>query len=180
MNVNNSILVVIDMQNDFVSGSLGSADAQAIVPYMVDKVAKWQRLGRTVIYTQDTHTGDYLSTPEGRALPIVHCVDGTHGHAIIDGLDTGGCEVLRKGAFGCVQACARIAEIARAQDADVQLCGVCTDICVLSNAIILQALLPGRISVYARACAGATVAGHDAALLVMAACQIAIVKTTDI
>jgi len=164
------LLIVIDMQNDFITGALGSRQAEDILPDVIKKVEQYKWNGDAVLYTRDTHHDNYLSTQEGRLLPVVHCVEGTHGHLLADGLDTEGSEVFDKPSFGSLELVERVAS--GGYD-EIELCGVCTDICVVSNALILKARLPEiRISVDARCCAGVTEESHRAALLTMKMCQV--------
>ncbi len=167
------LLVVIDMQNDFVTGVLGTKEAQEILPLVNEKIAQAQR----VIYTLDTHGEGYLSTQEGRKLPVVHCIRGTWGHALADGLLVkDGSEKIEKPTFGSVTLGETVrGMLERAEIDSVELIGVCTDICVISNAMLLKAYcteLP--VSVDASCCAGVTPQSHETALNAMQACQIAI------
>lgn len=166
-------LIVIDMQNDFIDGSLGTTEAQAIVPMVKDKIQEYASRGDEIIFTRDTHQEDYLKTPEGRKLPVKHCIEGTHGWQIADGLMQEGCEVINKPSFGWTGWSGRAF-------GQVELVGLCTDICVVSNALILKAEYPeAEISVDARCCAGVTVESHQAALLTMKMCQIEIAGLED-
>ena len=164
------LLIVVDMQNDFVTGALGSPRAERIIPNVKAKIGECMQSGGDVIFTRDTHHGDYPDTQEGRALPVVHCVEGTDGHRLVDGLAPESCEIFDKPSFGSLG----LAEKAAAGGYDeVELCGQCTDICVVSNALILKARLPETVvTVDAACCAGASDEGHKAALLIMKACQV--------
>ncbi len=164
------LLIVVDMQNDFITGSLGTVQAEWALPAVKAKVAEYRDNGDAVIFTRDTHGGDYLESQEGKYLPVVHCIEGTEGHEIAEGLSTEGCEVFDKPHFGSLE----LAEKAAAGSYDViELCGLCTDICVVSNALILKARLPEtKIAVDARCCAGVTEESHEAALLTMKMCQV--------
>ena len=167
------LLVVIDMQNDFVTGVLGTKEAQEILPLVNEKIAQAQR----VIYTLDTHGEDYLSTQEGRKLPVPHCIRGTWGHALADGLLVkDGSEKIEKPTFGSVTLGETVRGMLERGEIDsVELIGVCTDICVISNAMLLKAYcteLP--VLVDASCCAGVTPQSHETALNAMQACQIAI------
>ena len=167
------LLVVIDMQNDFVTGVLGTKEAQEILPLVNEKIAQAQR----VIYTLDTHGEDYLSTQEGRKLPVVHCVKGTWGHMLADGLLVkDGSEKIEKPTFGSVALGETVrGMLERAEIDSVELIGVCTDICVISNAMLLKAYCPELpVLVDASCCAGVTPQSHETALNAMRACQIAI------
>lgn len=173
-------LVIVDMQNDFITGSLANKDAERIVNKIVHKINNFD--GR-IIVTLDTHQNKkYLSTQEGKRLPIKHCIQGTKGHnlaqPIQDALDEKqGIYYIEKSTFGTTIYANLISDYN-----DVEFCGTCTDICVVSNAIILKSLCPEiHISVNATLCAGTTKENHTAALQVMRCCQIDVVeeKTDD-
>ena len=171
----NRILVVVDMQNDFVGGSLGSEAAQDITLNVLKKVAKFP--GR-VIFTQDTHGEDYLETQEGRRLPVKHCIKGTPGWRLIPGLEKLQQEhhwpVIQKPCFGSWKLAEELRQINQARPIQsIELIGLCTDICVVSNALLLKAALPEvEIRVDSRCCAGVTPESHEAALDTMKSCQI--------
>lgn len=168
------VLAVIDMQEDFVRGILGTSEAVGILDSVKDKIDGYLAAGDTVIYTQDTHTKAYLQTQEGRKLPVVHCLQGTPGWEIVPEVLRHGCCVIEKPAFGSLEFAACIKAIAGVTS--IELVGVCTDICVISNAIILKAGLPEiPIQVDASCCAGTSLEGHQTALRAMQACQIDIV-----
>lgn len=161
------VLIVIDMQNDFVTGALGSKEAQAIVPGVQAKIKAYADRGDRVIFTRDTHGEDYLDTPEGKKLPIKHCIKDTEGWQIVPGLETGNCEYINKPTFGW------LGWDDLGETDEIELIGVCTDICVVSNALILKAKYPNAvISVDAGCCAGVTPEKHEAALETMRSCQI--------
>jgi len=164
------LLIVVDMQNDFITGTLGSPQAQAILPKVKDKIEQYKKSGATIIFTRDTHHSDYMETQEGRNLQVLHCIEGTEGHTIADGLDTDGCEIFDKPTFGSLE----LAERAASGGFDeIELCGLCSDICVVSNALILKAQLPGtKVTVDALCCAGVTEESHKAAMLTMKMCQV--------
>lgn len=165
-------LIVVDMQNDFVDGSLGTAEAQAIVPAVVARIEKARAEGWTVIATMDTHGEDYLASAEGRKLPVTHCVRGTQGWQLEDRVRAALPEdaiIVEKPTFGCVRLPALIGDAPEA----IELIGLCTDICVVSNALLLKAHYPDAgISVDSACCAGVTPEKHAAALETMASCQI--------
>ena len=164
------LLIVVDMQNDFVDGSLGTKEAEGIVAHVKAKVEQYQEQGDTVIFTRDTHTEAYLDTQEGKKLPVVHCVKGTKGWEIIDCLQSYVQTVFDKPTFGSVQL-AHV--VARGGYEQIELVGLCTDICVVSNALLLKAALPEiQICVDSECCAGVTPASHEAALTTMKMCQI--------
>lgn len=162
-------LIVVDMQNDFIDGSLGTKEAQAIVANVKAKIQACHHRGDEIIFTRDTHGGDYLDTFEGRNLPVIHCVAGTHGWEIAQGLEVEGCQYIDKPTFGWTHWDEHRFE-------EIEIIGLCTDICVVSNALILRALNPSmEITVDASCCAGVTPATHRAALETMKMCQIRVV-----
>ncbi|MEG1858405.1 MAG: isochorismatase family cysteine hydrolase, partial [Pseudoflavonifractor sp.] len=168
------VLAVIDMRNDFISGALGTAEAAAIVPKVADKLARHRASGGRVVFTRDTHSAAYLNTQEGANLPVVHCVKGTDGWQICAALEVDDAPVVDKPTFGSLE----LAEVISAMDdvTAVELVGLCTDICVISNAMILKARLPEiPISVDAACCAGVTPESHENALQAMRLCQVAVV-----
>ncbi len=159
-------LIVIDMQNDFIDGSLGTKEAVAIVPAVRAKIEEYRSQGGEVIFTRDTHHEDYLDTPEGKKLPVRHCIIGTHGWNIADGLEFPGCRHIDKPTFGYIHWGDEAFE-------EIELIGLCTDICVVSNALILKAAFPeAEITVDPACCAGVTPETHKAALETMRMCQI--------
>lgn len=166
-------LVVVDMQKDFIDGSLGTKEAVAIVPGVVKKIDEWEGL---IVATRDTHHTDYLNTQEGRFLPVEHCIIDTEGWQINGdvqaALDRKGedVRVVDKPTFGSVKLAQMLLE---SGVEEIELVGLCTDICVVSNALLLKANMPEMpISVDASCCAGVTSGRHDAALETMRACQI--------
>ena len=171
--MNKKLLVVVDMQRDFLEGALGTREAQALLPRVRERIEGAKAAGETVVFARDTHDYDYLQTQEGKKLPVPHCIRGTEGWGIDPFLPSEGCRVFDKPTFGSRALAAYAAEEGFAA---VELIGVCTDICVLSNAVLLKAFLPeAEISVRADCCAGVTPARHETALEAMRACQIDIV-----
>ena len=170
------ILIVIDMQNDFIDGALGSPEAQAIVPVVSEKISSYKNMSdRVIIYTRDTHKDNYLNTQEGKLLPIPHCICGTQGWQIVDGLYQEGSLIEDKITFGSTWLPQYIMSNYKGRIGGIELIGVCTDICVVSNAMILKAHFPEvPIAVDASCCAGTSVEAHNAALTVMKSCQIEI------
>ncbi len=167
-------LIIIDMQNDFVTGSLGTAEARAMAPALCSYARQFE--GR-VFFTQDTHHENYLSTQEGRFLPVPHCLEGSEGWEVIPGLKdvfARADAVFRKSAFGSPEMALELRRRHEAGDVDaVEFAGVCTDICVASNALIVKAFLPETpLAALSSLCAGVTPAKHKAALETMRSCQI--------
>lgn len=159
-------LIVIDMQNDFVTGSLGTKEAQAIVPNVKKKIQEYVNRGDQIIFTRDTHYSNYLETQEGKMLPVEHCIYDTEGWEIVDELEVMNCIYVNKTSFGWDG-------WLKLNYEEIELIGVCTDICVISNALILKAQFPEvKITVDASCCAGVTPGLHEAALKVMKSCQI--------
>ncbi len=162
------LLIVIDMQNDFIDGSLGTKEAEAIVPRVIEKVKNFDG---EIIFTQDSHGKDYLDTQEGKKLPVIHCIEGTEGWKIRKELDPLVKTVWRKRSFGSVALAEWISEMEDVES--IELVGLCTDICVVSNALIIKAAnreVP--LIVDSSCCAGVTPEKHEAALEVMRSCQI--------
>lgn len=168
----NRYLIVIDMQHDFVDGALGSQEAQAILPNVQKKIQSALADGTKVLFTQDTHHESYMETSEGRHLPVPHCMEGTPGWMVMEELDVPDAPHICKGSFGYADWSKVIENPER-----LELIGVCTDICVVSNALILKALFPEiEMTVDASCCAGTTPANHCAALTTMQCCQIAVTE----
>lgn len=172
------VLIVIDMQNDFIDGPLGTAEAQMIVPKVQAKIAKAATSADTqIFFTKDTHWDNYLKTPEGIALPIEHCIFNTEGWMIHkgvfpEGMEESNVEIFYKYTFG-FERWGRYIDPWITEE--IELCGVCTDICVINNAIILKTIFPDiKIIVDASCCAGTSPEMHEAALRIMKQCQIEI------
>lgn len=164
-------LIVVDMQVDFITGSLGSKIAEAIVPRVVEKVKAFEG---TVLFTRDTHTPDYLSTQEGKKLPVVHCVRNTPGWQVCDALRPYAHTLVDKETFGSVELPGLLKGYGQPVE-EITLCGLCTDICVISNAMILKAAFPeARVVVDGSCSAGVTQESHNTALQAMKAVQIEI------
>ena len=166
-------LIVIDMQNDFISGSLGTKEAQAIVPNVKNKIEEYKARGDEVIFTRDTHYEDYLNTNEGKHLPVKHCIFKTNGWDIHSELDYTDYLHIDKESFGYYSW-----ESWFYNDTDaIEIIGLCTDICVVSNALIIKAIFPEiDITVDASCCAGVTPESHKAALTTMKMCQINVIN----
>ena len=173
------LLVVVDMQKDFVTGVLGTEEARSIVDAVYDIAKEYDG---EVVYTMDTHTASYLETQEGRNLPVIHCVEGTEGFELMDCLkelsEQKGSKVFKKPSFGSIALGEYVKDLAEHHGlTQVELVGVCTDICVISNAMLIKAFAPEvEVSVYENATAGVTVESHNNALDAMKACQIRIEK----
>lgn len=168
------ILIVVDMQNDFVDGALGTQEAVEIVGSVVSKIAGFD--GR-ILATLDTHHSDYLNTAEGKKLPVPHCIGGTQGWLlngkVLYALSEKDYKTIEKPTFGSTQLVEELRRIREQEEIEVELIGLCTDICVVSNALLLKAHFPEmRISVDASCCAGVTPGTHQAALETMKMCQI--------
>lgn len=169
------ILVVIDMQNDFIDGSLGTKEAEAIVENVAAKIRSYP--AEDVFATRDTHPANYLETQEGKNLPVVHCVEGTKGWEISPAL--AGLipeeQIFNKPTFGSVRLAQELHSLDDEYGIEIELVGLCTDICVVSNALLLKAYMPEvKISVDPACCAGVTPELHQAALSTMKSCQIRI------
>ena len=159
-------LIVVDMQKDFVDGSLGTKEAVGILDNVKNKIEEYKNNGDEIIYTRDTHHENYMSTNEGKHLPVIHCIEGTPGWKIYDGIYVDGSEIINKPSFGYTGWNHYSLE-------QVELIGLCTDICVISNALIIKALFPGiSVSVDSSCCAGVTPEKHEAALETMRRCQV--------
>jgi len=167
-------LIVVDMQNDFIDGALGTKEAVSIVPKVVEKIKNFDGL---VLATRDTHSKDYLNTQEGRKLPILHCVKGSEGWQIqTDIAKLILEEPIDKPTFGSIKLAERLNEYAKKGELEsITLIGLCTDICVISNAMLLKAWMPEvEIIVDASCCAGVTQKSHRNALDAMQVCQIVV------
>jgi len=173
------MLVVIDMQNDFVDGSLGTKEAVAIVPNVAKKIREFD--GDEIFVTYDTHYDNYLNTLEGKKLPVVHCIDGSYGHELnkevkeaLVGKDYK--DVIKAG-FGSFSITRGLKDRYPGEEMEFELVGLCTDVCVVSNALIIRAGYPNaKISVDAKCCAGVTPESHKAALETMKCCQIDVIE----
>ena len=172
-------LVVVDMQKDFIDGALGTKEAQAIVPKVAEKIKNFD--GK-VFYTRDTHDEKYLETQEGKNLPVKHCICGEDGLAlnseIMQAIAETKAEVhnfCRKGTVGSMELAQILKETYEDQEVEIELIGLCTDICVISNAMLIKAVLPEvKVSVDSSCCAGVTPESHRNALEAMKMCQIEI------
>jgi nicotinamidase-related amidase len=172
------ILIVVDMQNDFVDGSLGTPEAQRIVDHVVEKIMHFE--GR-VLFTQDTHESDYLETQEGVRLPVEHCIRGTKGWELVPAIEAllmPESKVIEKPTFGSSELVGLLERLNEEEPIrSITLAGLCTDICVISNALLIKAYFPEiPIAVDATCCAGVTVESHRRALDAMRVCQIDVIE----
>ena len=170
------ILIVIDMQNDFIDGALGTAEAVGIVEAVKEKIRSYP--AADVIATMDTHFDNYMQTQEGKYLPVPHCIRETAGWEIrpeiADLLKEA--KIYEKPTFGSTQLAEDLKAVAEKEEIELELIGLCTDICVVSNALLLKAQMPEvKISVDASCCAGVTPVKHEAALETMRSCQIQVI-----
>lgn len=171
------LLVVVDMQNDFIDGALGTREATAIVDNVCDKIKSFDG---DIVYTMDTHGEDYLSTAEGKKLPVKHCIADTNGWRLNSQVESA---LREKGAydnryvkntFGSTMLASDLAN--EREISEITLIGLCTDICVISNALLLKAHMPEvKISIDSNCCAGVTPVSHENALSAMKMCQIDII-----
>lgn len=184
-----NVLVVTDAQNDFATGSLGTAEAKASIPRIVDRIKECGDDGYIILATKDTHETDYLSTNEGKHLPVVHTMSGTYGWDIVSDIRTaldayGAIDVL-KDKFGSADLASVIRVLASqkigrvittGEELKIVIVGWCTDICVITNALLLKTAFPeAKIIVDSDCCAGVTPKAHEAALTVMKSCQINVI-----
>lgn len=170
------ILVVVDMQKDFIDGSLGTKEAQAIVTPVIEKMKSYEK--SDIYVTRDTHGENYLDTAEGKKLPVVHCVEETEGwqlHPEIEALAEPE-HIINKPTFGSMTLMELLKEENEKEPLEIELVGLCTDICVVSNALLLKTAMPeNSIKVDSSCCAGVTPKSHEAALTTMKMCQIEVV-----
>lgn len=175
-------LIIVDMQNDFITGSLGSLECQCIVPAVVERLKEALKNNERIIFTRDTHTEDYLNSPEGIKLPVKHCIKGSFGWDIIPELRLPIVEeqnrnilFIDKPIFGSVDLLKKIDD-----EDEIEFCGVCTDICVVSNVLMAKSFYPNaKISVNPKLCAGTSINNHLSAIDVMRSCQIDIIETEE-
>lgn len=173
----NKLLIIIDMQNDFVNGSLGTKSAQDAVDNIYNKILKEKDFYSEIIMTKDTHYSNYLQTQEGKLLPVPHCIKDTYGHDIVEKLSNIKSKIIEKYTFGYSNWEYILNKYKKDGLEEIILVGVCTDICVISNALILKSIYPDlKITVDASCCAGTTIENHKKAIDVMKCCQINIVN----
>ena len=168
------ILVVVDIQNDFVDGSLGTKEAENIIPYVKNKIENF--VGE-IIFTMDSHDENYLKTQEGKNLPIPHCIKNTEGWKIREGIYKENSKIFEKNCFASLDLGKYLFELNQKEKIEsIELIGLCTDICVISNSMLIKSFLPEvEIIIDSKACAGVTVESHEKALAVMEICQIKII-----
>lgn len=174
------VLVVVDMQKDFVDGALGTTEAVKIVPHVVERVKDGISRGETIVFTRDTHEENYMETQEGRHLPVPHCIRGTEGWEIIPELReyAESRKIVDKPIFGSAELGQVLTEMnAKETIHNITFVGLCTDICVISNALLTKAfLMEAVVTVDAKCCAGVSVETHRNALNAMKVCQITVVN----
>lgn len=169
------ILVVVDMQNDFITGSLGTKEAENIVENVLNRIKEYPP--DCIYATRDTHETDYLNTMEGTFLPVEHCIHGTTGWQIQENIEKAIPQAvfIDKPTFGSKELVTVLEQENAREAIEIELIGLCTDICVVTNALLLKTALPEtRIKVNASCCAGVTPQSHEAALLTMKMCQVEI------
>lgn len=171
------ILIVVDMQHDFIDGALGSPEAMAIVPNVVAKIKEYEANGDAIIYTADTHFEDYMETMEGKKLPVPHCIHATGGWHIPEDLYIANRPIVHKYSFGSTNLHYYVDAMCRADEIEsIEFVGLCTDICVISNVMIIKAHYPNtKIIVDSSCCAGVTPESHVRALEAMKMCHIEVV-----
>lgn len=170
------VLIVVDMQNDFVDGCLGNNETKSVVSNIAEKIKEYKNNGWKVVFTRDTHYDDiYSETLEGKKLPIKHCIFNTDGWQVIDLLDDKDGIHINKETFG-YEYWRSFFKVYGIDFDEIEICGVCTDICVVSNALALRMFYPNiPITVDASCCAGVTPETHKAALITMKSCQIDVI-----
>lgn len=176
------ILLVIDMQRDFINGALGTKEAEAIVPKVARRIKEAREKGETVFFTMDTHGADYMSTQEGQNLPVPHCIKGTPGWAMAPEIlaeETESMPVFEKDCFGSLELSDALSRLAQAntlpkgRGMTIEVCGLCADICVVLAALMIKPVLPeARVVINRELTAGVTPEACEAALTVMKSCQV--------
>ncbi len=171
------LLIVVDMQNDFVGGALKNDAAEKVIPNIEKKIESYLLNGENIVFTRDTHKNDYMETEEGKNLPVPHCLENTDGWQIVDKLkpdeDNSLINVFNKDTFGCSDLFEYFRKTGSEHFSEIELVGVCTDICVISNAVISKTACPNaHLIVDAACCAGVTPESHDTALNAMKALHV--------
>lgn len=176
------LLIAVDMQNDFIDGTLGTKEAVAVVDKAIEQIKRYP--SKDIFATRDTHPKNYMETQEGKNLPVEHCIKDTYGWQINEkvaavlGEDV---PIIDKPTFGSMKLAELIIDISRKEEIEVILLGFCTDVCVVSNALLLKACMPEvKISVLADCCAGVTPESHKAALTTMKMCQINVIDNDSL
>lgn len=172
------VLIVVDMQNDFIDGALGSPEAQAIVPRVKQKIEEYKARGDEIIFTRDTHQNDYLNTMEGKKLPVAHCIRRTDGWEISSELSTNGATILDKYTFGLFDIGEIVKMISNDEEPEsIEIVGLVLNICVISNAIILKSFFPNtNIAVDLNCTAATSDQDFDAAVRILNSCHIDTIK----
>lgn len=174
------IMVIVDMQKDFISGALGTKEAQDVLKRLAHRLTHELDEDTFVVFTKDTHSEDYLKTPEGKKLPVAHCIKGTDGWEIPEELTNpflNSPVVIEKPTFGSIELMNWLSDLIDIQEVtEITFCGLCTDICVVSNALMAKAFFPNAVIVVdSTLCAGVTPETHEAALTTMKMCQIDVI-----
>lgn len=170
-NFSKRVLLVIDMQNDFIDGALGTKEAVAIVENVKKKIEMYRQNGGIVIFTRDTHGQNYLEMMEGKKLPVKHCLKNTKGWEITSEIDTAGDKIIDKPTFGSIELAEYLETLEEVEV--IEIVGLCTDICVITNAMIVKAKLPEKVIVVdSSCCAGVTPESHLNALKALQMCHI--------
>ncbi|MBZ9693267.1 cysteine hydrolase family protein [Clostridium sp. M14] len=171
------ILIVVDMQNDFIDGSLGTKEAISIVPNVINKIKKYKNNNDLILFTKDTHYDDYLETQEGRNLPIKHCIKNTKGWELQEEIKIFADNIYEKNTFGSRDLAELLTNKFNNENIQIELIGLCTDICVISNAMLIKSFMPEtKILVDALCCAGVSTQSHKDAINSMKMCQIEIIN----
>ena len=169
------LLIVVDMQNDFIDGALGTKEALAILPSVAKKIELSRQSNDLILFTRDTHQKNYSETQEGKNLPVLHCIEGSEGWQISKALDVKDSRIFNKPSFGSMELADFVSTLTGVDE--IELVGLCTGICVISNAFILKAKLPEvKISVDASCCACVSPESHKTALSAMKLCQINVIN----
>lgn len=182
------VLIVVDMQNDFINGVLGTKEAMQIVPYVVEKINTYISNKDLIYFTKDTHGINYLRTQEGKNLPIIHCLKNTSGwgfpasiQSLVEKVQEEKEEkiVFEKQSFGSYKLAENLKTVlSDKQDVQIEMVGLCTDICVITNAFVLKTYMPeAEIIIDAKGCAGVSKESHENALNAMKICQMTIINS---
>lgn len=172
------ILIVVDMQNDFINGLLGTKEAVSIIPNVVNKIKKYNDDNDLIFFTKDTHYDNYLETQEGRKLPVKHCIKKTNGWELQEEIKIFAENIYEKNTFGSIELAETLTILtSKNKNIQIELVGLCTDICVISNAILIKSFIPeAKILVDASCCAGVSIQSHKNAIASMKMCQIEVIN----